>query len=223
VTIIGRKFYEECRTDGEGESPIQFAELPAGSRRADPEKEKLRIMTILPKITAGATVALAAAVLAAAHSPVSAAMKHIPTKHAAMSSAVSQGKMLVSTYRCNGCHGADLAGKPGFTPSLHRSGVLKEYSLHTFTRVLLTGVTAGGGHVKPPMPVYGMAMPPMGGPHHGGMPPPPGGMPPGGMHGMPPPPGGMGGMHHGRRHGPPPPPMKASQAVAIYTYLRTLP
>ena len=26
---------------------------------------------------------------------------------------VSQGKALISTYRCNGCHGADLAGRPG--------------------------------------------------------------------------------------------------------------
>lgn len=69
---------------------------------------------------------------------------------------VAKGKTLASKYRCNSCHGADLAGKKGFSPSLHASGALKEYDAKTWARVLDTGVTNDGGKLKPPMPVYHM-------------------------------------------------------------------
>ena len=61
-------------------------------------------------------------------------------------------------YRCSGCHGPDLAGRPGFSPSLHQSGSLKEYKQASFVHMLLTGITPDGSHVKPPMPAYGAGM-----------------------------------------------------------------
>ena len=69
---------------------------------------------------------------------------------------IAQGKALASSLQppCTGCHGADLAGKKGFSPSLHTSGVLREYNPITWARVMDTGVTNDGGHVKRPMPVY---------------------------------------------------------------------
>ena len=171
--------------------------------------------TTFAKVAAGATTVLTVTLLYSAHGI--AAAKTGKTTTMAM---VTQGKTLISQYRCNGCHAADLGGRPHFSPSLHQSGSLKPYTSATFTRLLLTGVTDDGGHVRPPMPVYGAGMmhmghggPPPGGMGHGG----PGGPPPGGMH-----PGGMG---HG---GPPPggmhmpPPMTKGQAAAIYAYLHTL-
>ena len=168
--------------------------------------------TTFAKVAAGATAALTVALLYSAHGTASAKTGKVTTM-----ASVSQGKMLVSQYRCNGCHGANLAGRPAFSPSLHANASLKPYTSATFTRLLLTGVTDDGGHVRPPMPVYGAGMmhmghggPPPGGMGHGPGGPPPGGMGHGGMHEMRP-----GGMHM-------PPPMTAGQAASIYAYLHTL-
>jgi mono/diheme cytochrome c family protein len=70
---------------------------------------------------------------------------------------IATGKSLITQYACNSCHGKDLLGKPGFSPSLHASGVLKKYNPTTWARVLNTGVTYNGGKVKSPMPVEGMS------------------------------------------------------------------
>ncbi|MBV9852681.1 MAG: c-type cytochrome [Armatimonadetes bacterium] len=172
--------------------------------------------TKIPRVAAGATACLAATLFYGAHGPLAAKATARTTKTAAGS--VSQGKALVSQFRCNGCHNANLQGRPGFSPNIHRTGALHDYTQAQFVTLLLTGKKNDGGHVRPPMPVYGaghqqMPPPPMGGDHRpppGGMPPPPGGMPPRG--GMRPPPGGM------RR----PPTMTAAQAKAIFAYLETL-
>lgn len=80
--------------------------------------------------------------------------KH-PMKSSQMNAAlITQGKALAAAKRCNTCHTATYAGKKGFSPSLHASGVLREYNPKTFVRVMSTGVTNDGGHVHAPMPVY---------------------------------------------------------------------
>lgn len=79
-----------------------------------------------------------------------------PPAHSAMTAQIAHGKALVGGNGCANCHGADLAGRKGFAPSLHQSGVLKEYNAATFARVMNTGVTNDGGHVQKPMPVYHM-------------------------------------------------------------------
>ena len=82
------------------------------------------------------------------------AMKH----PAAASSAalVTAGKGVAENNGCNSCHGADYAGKKGFSPSIRSTGILKQYKLATFERVMNTGITEDGGHVQKPMPVYHM-------------------------------------------------------------------
>ena len=69
---------------------------------------------------------------------------------------IAKGKTLAVKYGCNTCHGKDYAGKPKFSPSLKKNGVLKEYNPKTWATVLNTGVTNDGGKVKDPMPVYKM-------------------------------------------------------------------
>jgi hypothetical protein len=148
------------------------------------------------KVAVGATLALAALLLQPAGIPAGAQDRR---EHP--SAPVRQGRALVSRFRCNGCHGDNLGGRPGFAPNLHRDGILRRYTERTFVRLLLTGITDHGGRVRPPMPVYGRAARrgdrPPGGMYPGGRPggppngPPPGGGPPGG--GPPPdeaPPGG---------------------------------
>ncbi len=82
------------------------------------------------------------------------AMKHpAATGSAAL---VAAGKGVAENNGCNSCHGADYAGKKGFSPSIHANGILKQYKLATFERVMNTGVTEDGGHVEKPMPVYHM-------------------------------------------------------------------
>jgi mono/diheme cytochrome c family protein len=95
---------------------------------------------------------LCLAISCARNSP--AAPSHPAAAAQANGSQVAQGKTFVTHYRCNTCHGADLAGKKGFSPSLHASGVLREYNPTTWKRVLDTGITNDGGKVHPPMPVY---------------------------------------------------------------------
>ncbi len=97
------------------------------------------------------TLALGLAVTAAT---VSRGAAPKPTAHAAPAAQIAHGKTLIASNSCANCHAANLAGRKGFSPSLHASGVLKEYNAATFARVMNTGVTNDGGHVKNPMPVY---------------------------------------------------------------------
>ena len=80
-------------------------------------------------------------------------------KHPAAGSStalITAGKGVAENNGCNSCHGADYAGKKGFSPSIRANGVTKQYKLATFERVMNTGVTEDGGHVQKPMPVYHM-------------------------------------------------------------------
>ena len=69
---------------------------------------------------------------------------------------IAAGKGIAESNGCNGCHSATYAGKKGFSPSIRANGILKQYKLATFERVMNTGVTEDGGHVEKPMPVYHM-------------------------------------------------------------------
>ncbi len=82
------------------------------------------------------------------------AMKHPATGSSAALAAA--GKGVAENNGCNSCHGADYAGKKGFSPSIRANGILKQYKLTTFERVMNTGITEDGGHVQKPMPVYHM-------------------------------------------------------------------
>jgi mono/diheme cytochrome c family protein len=65
---------------------------------------------------------------------------------------VAKGKALVSSLHCDGCHGADLKGKPHFSPSLHpNQHPVSEYTQALFVRLLTTGVDNDGKPVRPPM------------------------------------------------------------------------
>ena len=75
-------------------------------------------------------------------------------KHALALGSISQGKSLVSQYRCTGCHGANLAGRQGFSPSIKRTGALHDYTQAQFIKLMHTGITNDGTHVRKPMPVY---------------------------------------------------------------------
>lgn len=68
----------------------------------------------------------------------------------------AQGKQISDQKGCNTCHGANLAGKPKFSPSLRSNGVLKEYNLKTWARVMDVGINEHGEKVKKPMPIYRM-------------------------------------------------------------------
>jgi hypothetical protein len=86
-----------------------------------------------------------------------AAPMHTMKKPAAKSAVlIAEGKGIAEKNGCNTCHGATYAGKKGFSPSIRSHGILKQYKLATFERVMNTGVTEDGGHVKKPMPVYHM-------------------------------------------------------------------
>ena len=82
-----------------------------------------------------------------------------PLDAKATSKLVAQGKQISDQKGCNTCHGANLAGKPKFSPSLRSNGVLKEYNPKTWARVMDVGITKDGKKVKPPMPVYRMKAP----------------------------------------------------------------
>lgn len=55
---------------------------------------------------------------------------------------------------CTGCHGKDLTGSKGFSPSIRASGELKHYTKAQFERLMKTGVTNDGGMVRKPMRVF---------------------------------------------------------------------
>ncbi len=106
---------------------------------------------------AGLSLGLATCLALGGLVPAAHAKKPMPKPMKSSSAAlVSKGKALAAAKRCNTCHGADYAGKKGFSPSLHANGVLKEYNPKTWKRVMDTGVTNDGGVVKKPMPAYHM-------------------------------------------------------------------
>lgn len=110
-------------------------------------------------ITLKSAAALTAAFgLCAAFAGLQAAPLHTMKRPTAGSSAalVTAGKGIAENNGCNSCHGADYAGKKGFSPSIRANGVTQQYKLATFERVMNTGVTEDGGHVQKPMPVYHM-------------------------------------------------------------------
>ncbi|MEO7718605.1 MAG: cytochrome c [Capsulimonas sp.] len=97
------------------------------------------------------------AVLICAVGAASAAHKSPPkmkAKPASSAKQVADGKAMITKYSCNGCHSADLKGKPGFSPSLHWSSLSKEYDAKSFAVVMDTGMDPHGHLVKKPMPVY---------------------------------------------------------------------
>ena len=117
-----------------------------------PMKGKLNLQTIRLTRAAGvATAALTTLCLYAAHG--SLAAKPAKTMKPAAGS-VSQGKVLISQNRCNGCHGPDLKGRPGFSPNIRKTGALHDYTQAQFVTLLHTGMKNDGGHVRRPMPVY---------------------------------------------------------------------
>lgn len=101
----------------------------------------------VPALTTLLALGLAAAALTA--SPAAA-----PKPPAPSPATIAHAKTLVASKRCSSCHAANLTGRKGFSPSLHASGVMREYNPKTWARVMDTGVTNDNGHVKPPMPVY---------------------------------------------------------------------
>jgi cytochrome c551/c552 len=79
-------------------------------------------------------------------------MHMMPPKVAAAS--LSQGMALASQYGCNKCHGANFEGRPGFSPSIRKTGALHDYSKAQFITLMHTGIQNDGKHVHRPMPVY---------------------------------------------------------------------
>lgn len=82
------------------------------------------------------------------------AQKMQPVNGQAAAQLASEGKRIVQQKGCNGCHGANLSGKKGFSPSIRRGGVLDQYNSKTFARLMDVGITEDGGKVEKPMPVY---------------------------------------------------------------------
>ncbi len=115
-------------------------------------------MNITLKSAAVLTVAFGLCAVFASTQISPAAPLHTLKKPATGGSAalVAAGKGIAENNGCNGCHGADYAGKKGFSPSIRANGVTKQYKLATFERVMNTGETEDGGHVEKPMPVYHM-------------------------------------------------------------------
>ncbi len=108
-------------------------------------------------LTAALSTALGVcAVFAATQSSPAAPVHTIKKPTVGNASVIAEGKGIAENNGCNSCHGATYAGKKGFSPSIRSNGILKQYKLATFERVMNTGVTEDGGHVNKPMPVYHM-------------------------------------------------------------------
>jgi cytochrome c553 len=105
------------------------------------------------------TILLASALVLASATYSTAAKKAsaMKKKPAASSSAamISQGKALAAQYRCGGCHGADLKGKPGGAPNIHVTGALHDYTQAQFVTLLDTGKMNNGRQLSG-MPVLHM-------------------------------------------------------------------
>lgn len=114
-------------------------------------------MNMTLKSAAALTAAFGLCTILAATQTSPAAPVHSTKKPGIPSAAlISQGKTISESNGCNSCHGATYTGKPGFSPSIRANGVTKEYTLATWERVMNSGVTNDGGHVRRPMPVYHM-------------------------------------------------------------------
>ncbi len=100
---------------------------------------------------AGATALLAATMLYAVN--VSAKPAHM-MKPKMAAGALTSGVALISQYRCTGCHGSNLAGRAGFSPSIRKTGALHDYTKAQFITLMHTGMQNDGSHVRRPMPVY---------------------------------------------------------------------
>ena len=72
---------------------------------------------------------------------------------------IAQGKSISEQNGCNSCHGATYTGKPGFSPSIRANGVTAKYTSAKFVRLMKTGTTEDGGHVRKPMQVYAQMTP----------------------------------------------------------------
>ena len=108
--------------------------------------------TSISRVALGATAALAVAVLYAGTSAATAKSMH-PMK-AMKAATTASAPALLTQYRCNGCHGANLAGKAGFSPSIKGTGALHDYTQAQFITLMHTGMQNDGKHVHRPMPVY---------------------------------------------------------------------
>lgn len=107
--------------------------------------------TRFSRLALGASAVLAATLLYTGSSTASAKAMHAMKPTAG---AVSSAPALLSKYRCNGCHSANLMGKPGFSPSIKGTGALHDYTQAQFVKLMHTGITNDGKHVRRPMPVY---------------------------------------------------------------------
>ena len=94
--------------------------------------------------------------LAGIHTSPAAPPKATKKPAASPAAQIAAGKVVAESNGCNSCHSATYAGKHGFSPSIRAGGVTKQYTLVTWERMMDTGVTEDGGHVKKPMPVYHM-------------------------------------------------------------------
>lgn len=109
-------------------------------------------MKLSPLTSFGTTAVLAILVLNCSKTTAETTMAPSPEPTPAQ---IADGKALVDA-KCVGCHGSSLGGVPQFAPSIKSTGVLKEYNIATFERVLNTGITNDGTPVSPPMPVFHM-------------------------------------------------------------------
>ena len=85
---------------------------------------------------------IASAVLPA---PVSATIASKPS-----AALISQGKSIAAS-NCAKCHGADLKGMQGFSPSITASGETKQYTAALFQRMLAKDVDQHGQPLQKPM------------------------------------------------------------------------
>lgn len=94
------------------------------------------------------------ATLAGIHTSPAAPPKAIKKPAATPAAQIAQGKAVSVQNGCNSCHGATYTGKPGFSPSIRANGITAKYTSAQFVRLMKTGITEDGGHVRKPMPVY---------------------------------------------------------------------
>lgn len=119
----------------------------------------MRISATTISIGLTGCLALAAAGISPASPMHHAKVKH-PTKATATSKAeIAKGKTLIASLRCNTCHGADLKGKKGFSPSLRPTGPIRHYNSATWARLLNVGLDEKGKPVHKPMPTFHLDKP----------------------------------------------------------------
>lgn len=92
--------------------------------------------------------------LAGIHTSPAAPPKAAKKPVASPAAQIAAGKVVAESNGCNSCHGATYTGKQGFSPSIRANGVTAKYTSALFVRLMNTGTTEDGGHVRKPMPVY---------------------------------------------------------------------